>query len=269
MMTNIVTFNEKNIKGLSRREALLIGKLLSTNDKVLTVDTISKHLGCSRAIARSIAYRLAGKGWLERIGRNKYVLLPFGPPTALHEVELTLLFRPSYLSYWSALSFYGLTEHEPYKVFLATNRRPSVGEVEVLGVKVRLVYLSARKFFGFKEFKRGSVKGYVAEAEKAIADCLDKPRYCGGIEEVAKALHFGIKELDLSKLSDYARRMGRSVVKRLGYLMDFLGADSSVVRPVEGYAVLDPTKERKGHYSSKWGLLVNVDLAKTAEELRW
>ena len=139
----------------------------------------------------------------------------------------------------------------------------------MLGVEVKLVYLQARKFFGFKEFRSGAVRGYVAEPEKAVADCLAKPRYCGDVGEVAKALYFGAEELGLRKLLSYAERRGRSVYKRLCYLLDLLGFDLSEAKPAKGYAVLDPTRERRGRYDPKWGLLVNVDLRKVLEELSW
>ncbi|MBP1911678.1 hypothetical protein J2747_000937 [Thermococcus stetteri] len=82
-------------------------------------------------------------------------------------------------------------------------------------------------------------------------DCLDKPKYCGGIIEVAKAFR---EELDTEKLREYALRMNNSdTIRRLGHLCDYFGVDIDLPKPkTRNYILLDPTMLREGNVDSKW-----------------
>jgi len=90
-------------------------------------------------------------------------------------------------------------------------------------------------------------------------DCLDKPRYCGGIIEVAKAFR---EELDTEKLREYALRMNNSaVIRRLGYVCDYFGVNIELPKPkTRNYILLDPTMPGEGNVDSKWRVIVNVEL---------
>ncbi len=103
--------------------------------------------------------------------------------------------------------------------------------------------------------------------EKTIADCLDHPEYCGGVEEIAKALFFEHKELDMKKIIENADDIGnKTIIKRLGYLLDLfkyheyehLFKDEKLSK---GYPKLDPKLPKKGTYNDRWKLLVNVDIS--------
>lgn len=99
----------------------------------------------------------------------------------------------------------------------------------------------------------------ITDGEKTVIDCLDKPRYCGGIIEVAKAFR---EELDTERLREYALRMNNSaVIRRLGYLCDYFGVDIDLPKPeTRNYILLDPTMPREGHVDSKWKVIINVEL---------
>ena len=78
----------------------------------------------------------------------------------------------------------------------------------------------------------------------------------------------GLEEIDLEKLTDYAIKTGNNaVIKRLGFIIDFLGLDSmDMENKISGsYSILDPTKGKNGRYNSKWKLLINV----SERELKW
>ena len=130
---------------------------------------------------------------------------------------------------------------------------------EIFGTEFRFVYLSEKKFFGFTELNISGYSVYISDKEKTIVDCLDKPRYCGGMTEVMKAFSMA-DELNMDKLIDYAIKMGGAVVKRLGVILDMHGIDSKPLKDhVSGsYAVFDPTRERRGRYNSKWKIVVNL-----------
>jgi len=127
---------------------------------------------------------------------------------------------------------------------------------------------SEKKFFGFDDVLISNVRVKISDKEKTIVDCLDKPKYCGGIGEITKAIFFAKEEIDLEKLTDYAIKTGNNaVIKRLGFIIDFLGLDSKnlVSKISDSYSILDSTKEKTGKYDPKWKLLINV----SERELKW
>ncbi|MGH7772082.1 MAG: type IV toxin-antitoxin system AbiEi family antitoxin domain-containing protein, partial [Candidatus Binatia bacterium] len=86
--------------------------------------------------------------------------------------------------------------------------------------------------------------------------------------EIAKALSAAWKELDETKLREYAIKIGNSaVVKRLGFLMEILAlGDPQALRKAthlaSGFSPLDPTLPKKGRHSRRWGLLINAEVGR-------
>jgi predicted transcriptional regulator of viral defense system len=104
----------------------------------------------------------------------------------------------------------------------------------------------------------------ITNKEKTIVDCLDKPKYGGGIVEAAKALKE--KNLDFKRIADYARNMNNSAVtRRLGYLCEQLNIPINLptkeikiyLNKVRNYLPLDPTMPKEGHLDSTWQLIIN------------
>ncbi len=72
--------------------------------------------------------RLEQGGWLRRIERGLYMLIPLesGPDRTWTQDSLvigTRLAEPSAVSYWSAFRYWNLTEQLPHIVFILTPRR--------------------------------------------------------------------------------------------------------------------------------------------------
>ena len=74
-----------------------------------------------------ILSRMEEKGFIERIEKGKYLIIPLGSEKGkytLHEfVIASYLVEPYAISYWSALHHYGLTEQIPTTVFVQTPAR--------------------------------------------------------------------------------------------------------------------------------------------------
>lgn len=125
-------------------------------------------------------------------------------------------------------------------------------------------------------FIEGEIAGSkfkVSSREKTVLDCLMYPRYCGGLDEAAKGIWVGRKEIDFAEAFDLAKRLEiSSVIRRLGYILEVLNI-AKQVREEEiasmkfaGYIWLDPLapkRPEKSRYSPKYGLIFN----RTKEEL--
>ena len=262
MVTESVTYGER--KGLSKKESYLLSYLAENRKNIFGLKDVEKVLNCNYESAKVAVSRLAKKGWVERIGKGKYLIIPLSAGTkseySEHEFIIASLFE-GYIGYWSALNYYGFSEQIPNKIFIASPKR--LRDRIIFGIKYKFVYLSAGKFFGFQEFRLSGFKIRISDKEKTIVDCLDKPKYSGGIEEIAKALYLARDELDFDKMVKYSLRMNNNaIIKRLGFLLDLLGLEEEKrLRRFIGkrYAILDPSKPKKGEFNSKWRLVVNVD----------
>ncbi len=203
--------------------------------------------------------RLKAKGLIAEVEKGKYLLLGFEPERVLSDPLFIAchLVTPAYVSYWSALHFYGFTEQVPLTVFVATTKKKR--PVAFHGFRFRFVAVQPRKFFGYRREMVNQLPTLIADEAKSIVDSLDLPRYAGGIAEVAKALRAALKVVDVPSLVEYANRMGdKSLGSRLGFLLETLG------QPVEGLThsdtpvKLDPTRPRNGQYVPRWRVIVNL-----------
>ncbi|TET71564.1 MAG: hypothetical protein E3J56_06515 [Candidatus Aminicenantes bacterium] len=240
----------------------LINKLAKKGN-IFTFNEAKDTFGTNFYVTKVILSRLEKRGWIERIEKGKYIIIPLGAEKGkytLNEFVIgSLLVKPYAIAYWSALNFYGLTEQIPNTVFMQTTARKKKQEIDVFGVKYKLVRIKKEKIFGLRTEWIEETEINITDREKTIIDCLDKPQYCGGVVEVAKALRK--ENLNHEKIVKYAREIGNSgVIRRLGYLCDFLRIDIDVpMIETRNYLLLDPTMPHKGKKDAKWRVIVNLD----------
>ncbi|MCC7353493.1 MAG: hypothetical protein IT330_07015 [Anaerolineae bacterium] len=193
------------------------------------------------------------------VENGKYLLLGFEPERVLSNPLFIAshLVAPAYVSYWSALYFYGFTEQVPLTAFAATTKkkRPVVFQ----GFRFRFATVQPRKFFGYRREIVGGLPILIADEAKTIVDSMDQPRYAGGITEVAKALRAALEVTDVPTLIEYANRVGdRSLGSRLGYLLSVLGCSAEGLLHSASPVKLDATRPRDGSTDSRWRVAVNV-----------
>lgn len=103
--------------------------------------------------------------------------------------------------------------------------------------------------FGTSTLWRGRTKILLSDVHRTVVDLLDDPSAGGGIRHVEGCLrsYLAAKDVDLSRLMDYADRLGNGAVfKRMGFLGERLHAPADFVeacaqRLTKGNAKLDPT----------------------------
>lgn len=237
---------------------------LAKKGDTFSIENVLSTTNIQKEVLWVILSRLEKKGWIERIEKGKYMIIPLGAEKGkytLNEFVIgSLLVNPYSVAYWSALNFYGLTEQIPNTVFLQTTSRKKKQATEVFGVRYRIVKIKEEKFFGIRNEWIENTQVHITDKEKTLLDCLDKPQYCGGVIEVAKALKYG-SELDKKKLVDYAQKLNNSgVIRRLGYLCDLFAIDIGIPKiKTRNYLLLDPTMSHKGQKNAKWRLIMNLD----------
>jgi len=236
---------------------------LAKKGNTLTFEDALKVSNLSRESLRVFLLRLENRGIIERIEKGKYLIIPLGAEKGkytLHEFIIgSTLIEPYSIAYWSALNYYGLTEQIPTTVFLQTTARKKNQDIKVFSVKYQVVKIKKEKVFGIRKEWIEETQINITDKEKTIIDCLDKPQYCGGIIEVAKALKNN--KFDRKKLENYAQRIGNSgVLRRLGYLCELLNIKIKLPKlNTRNYLLLDPTMPEKDTKNARWRLIINLD----------
>ncbi|WP_456366607.1 type IV toxin-antitoxin system AbiEi family antitoxin domain-containing protein [Thermococcus sp.] len=238
---------------------------LSELGDAFTKKEAQEKLGMSTKQLNYYLEALLREGFLRRVAKGIYTLsLEPGRASSPHEFVLGQLLVPSgAVAYWSALNYYGMTEQIPRTVFIQTPVKKGYQKLLILdGKRFKVIVVSPEKFFGISTIRLGRRKVRITDPEKTIVDCLDKPKYCGGIIEVLKALKNA--RLDYEKLLGYAERMkSRAVLKRLGFLSERLGLGIEKEiklseRDRKSFALLDPSMPPEGRFNYRWGLRINV-----------
>lgn len=128
--------------------------------------SVANILGLRYASTNPVLDRLTRKGVLVRLRRDRYVL-PEGMSEKSHKIANELV-KPSYISFWTALSDAGYTTQVPRVVQSATTKRSCAIEQEGLPT-FQYVHLPEKLFFGFAPDAEGVFR---AEPEKALLDLL-------------------------------------------------------------------------------------------------
>ncbi|MFH0970738.1 MAG: type IV toxin-antitoxin system AbiEi family antitoxin [Candidatus Diapherotrites archaeon] len=257
-------------RGLGSAESRILSDLASEGRVIFSIDELSKKTS-SRPLARKMASTLSRKKWVERLSRGLYLILELAAGSKPEWSEdsfyiASKLARPYYLGYLSMLHYYSWTEQVPNTISVVTTKitTPKI----IHGTKYEFVTLSKKKFFGYKET---NIRGHtivVSDPEKTLVDALDHPEYCGGIDEVKKAIVYA--KVDWGKVITYAERMGNGAIyKRMGFLLEEMGVPISKEiiedlrgRLTTGYAPLYPTAGNTGKYNTRWNIQINTDISR-------
>src|SRR3989338_89861 len=164
---------KKTRKGLGEKSALLLSTLAEKNKNLFTLDEALAILKEKKSSVTKLLHDLTKNNWLFRLSRGKYLILPLEagvkPEFTEHEfIIASNLITISYISYWSALNYYGFTEQVSKTVFVATPKRKR--EMNLLGLKIKFVTINKDKFFGFKKILVNNHPVNIAEKEKVIVD---------------------------------------------------------------------------------------------------
>jgi len=203
--------------------------------------------------------RLRDKGLVDKVEKGKYLLLGLEPERVLSNPLFIAshLVAPAYVSYWSALHFYGFTEQVPLTIFVAATKKKR--PVSFRNFRFRFATIKTAKFFGYRRGLMGDLPVVVADEAKAIVDSLDLPDYAGGVAEVAGTLQAALDTVDVETLIEYANRIGdNSLGSRLGYLLEAFGRSVEGLVHSIGPVRLDPSRPRVGRIDTRWWVVVNV-----------
>lgn len=260
-------------RSLSANEARVILSLEASRREEVSLDSVQQLAGVSRGYARKLAHTLVAKGWLQRVGRGEYLLIParHGPGTGPDTDPLRFgarIARPYYFGFATAAELLGLLPQASRVYYVVTTAR-GASRLEH-AAQFRRIRVSTHRFFGTRRMTRRGVRMVVSDVERTLLDCLARPDLAGGLGGVLRILESAGQRLDWPRLDQYLDRIGeRSLALRLGFLVEQLPAGPrppaawlrrTIARPEEPFVPLGPPKEfgRRGPHDPRWHVIRNV-----------
>ena len=261
--------------GKSQRTQLLQG-LIESGLRVFEIEDVKAivhKLNLNTANVSRLISRLIKEGWLESIKKGVYKLTPSTGISPIHEFEIAMhLVKPAMISFYSAFYQHGLTEQLPRIVYISTLKESSAPQKGLFkkkagfnfhGIEYQIIQVKKDKFYGGEKAWRGESHFIVGDLERTLLEGFAMPQYCGGFPEVMYGLEQSLEKLNLERLVSYAKRWDIAVCRRVGWALEQLGVENEQTLSLaqiesSGYRRLDPSREPKGKYSSKWRLQINL-----------
>lgn len=245
---------------------------------LITTERSAELLGLPPDRASLTLGRLVQRGWLTRVRRGLYLILPLEAGRegiAIEDPWLLAreLYAPCYIGGWTAAEHWGLTEQLFRSTFVVTAATIRHSAETFLGAEFHLVRIAHERVARAAVLWRGRERVAISDRELTIADALAAPAWLGGIRPLGDVLrrYQDSKEWNPQHLIERLEEIGSGAAfKRLGYLAEtVLDADrhlvdAALVRRTKGLVKLDPTVTNRGRIHTRWRLWVNVPLERGA-----
>lgn len=250
-----------------------LGMLVREAGEIFTVRTASVILGISNIETAKILARWAQQGWLTRIRRGFYAIVPIEASDTKQALEdawiiIPELFSPCYVGGWSAAEYWDLTEQLFRDICVLTEKPVIHKKKEIHNIPFLLSHIPASLNFGTKTVWKKGNKIQVSDPHKTILDMLRTPHLGGGIQHIIDCFKEYIKSnhSNYEQLMTYAIKMNNGAVfKRLGFLSsELIGANESLTllcheRLTKGTTHIDPSF-KNGKLITRWRLILPENL---------
>jgi len=180
-------------------------KLSEKGVSIFTPLEFRRLTGLSSIASQRILERYTQRGLFCRLKKGLYALTL---TKSSSWVIANRLIKPSYISYESALSYYGIIPETVYSITSATTKKPK--EIEVKGESFVYHSLKRNVFTGYAPLEMNGQTILVAEPEKALCDYL----YLVFLKKKKLNERLNIRKISLVKLIKYANLFKPKVFTR-------------------------------------------------------
>lgn len=215
---------------------------------LFTFNEFVKITGKSIKYSRTYIYRLKKDKLIFEIEKGKYTL---------HDDPLifaSLITAPSYISFWTALRFYNVTDQLPLGIMIASKRHRK--EINFFNTKIK--FYKMKYLWGYRKIRYNDFDIFIAELEKNIIDSV-----ASGLVPLSEIVDVLINEkINTAKLKEFAIKTGsKSLIKRIGFLLDKIKVDADeMLKYIDyNYIVLNINHKSKGDKNKKWRIIDNLN----------
>lgn len=261
----------------------LLERAVNEFGSIFTLDQISSLPDNQRLTPqqiRKLISKLAQSGWIEILKRGTYVVkspLYSGdiPPFAIANA----LVHPMAISHWSALAHHGFSTQNPSMIQASTPVKVVTPEMRqgkayrprgraswrAFDLEFEFIYVKKDRFWGFqKQWVNSWAQVDITDKERTVLDLIVRSELFGGISAASEIMEGALAQIDLSRLVTYALRYDiGAVIKRLGWLLERMGADANLLLPLHNYPVtgtvlLDSNQPRSEKNDPSWQINENL-----------
>jgi len=257
--------------GIGEERLALLERLHRAAKGPFTAHDAASFLALPVDKVRLLLRDLARAGWLVRVRRGLYGLVPLGAtsPKEWREDPWSIaakLWDPCYIGGWTALEHWHLTEQHFRDVVVFTARSVRSTNPEVQGVRYRIRRVKKSMLFGTRNAWREQTRVNVSDPTRTLIDVLSEPALGGGIQHVSECVvaYMESEHRSTDLLIEYGRKAAnRALFKRLGYILETVGMEADLVERCRGeisagISSLDPAAKARGTTLRRWNLRVNA-----------
>ncbi len=173
---------------------------------VFTPREFERIFGVSSGAARQFIHTYVEKNFFIKLRNGLYILEEKQPPVYF---LANRIYRPSYVSLETALSYYGIIPETIYSITSVTSK--STQKFDTLGMNFNYTRIKQKAFQGYTVKKEAGHSYYIAEPEKALADYL----YLVSVGKRTWNDRFYTKNISRKKLIAYADLFERRKITEL------------------------------------------------------
>lgn len=247
-----------SVESLSPTEQRIYSQLYS--QRIITTKDVKGIVGAPHKSANYIN-NLRRKGYLQKIRKGLHAIVPpklvgeeFKPDKFLVASKLK---DDYYLAYHSALELHGVAQ-SAYKTVWISCKNPSPS-FSYQGIDYQFV--TSKHDFGLTQMQRQNNSLRVSDREKTLLDCIRRPKYAGGWEELVKSIE-SFPSITSERLLGYLEKFSeQGLYQKTGFVLKNI----ELPIPEETIAKLQShvgqrtyyiDKDKQSHYVSAWNLMV-------------
>ncbi|MGB7056046.1 MAG: hypothetical protein WBE28_12080 [bacterium] len=260
-------------KTLGPVSAKLISDLYDMGKIIFTATDISKSIGLESNAVRKLIHDLTKRDIIARLKPGKYIIIPqeLGQESAYignwYVAAREIVKSPDYyISHYSAMDIHNMLTHPVTKVYITTPTQEYRKHRIIGNTSFEFIYTDKTNIWGIGSiWVTKTEKVRVGDIERTIIDCLNMPKYCGGIMEVVRGIWLQRDMIDFDKFYQYVMKFDKIIViKRAGYILENLNLNDDAYlnrfreKSNNRYYRLDPLISTDKTYKNSWRIIANI-----------
>ena len=261
----------------------LLERTVNEFGPIFTLDQISSLPDDQKLTSqqiRKLVSKLAQSEWIEILKRGTYAVKSSLyssdiPPFAIANA----LVHPMAISHWSAQAHHGFSTQNPTMIQASTPTKVFTPEMRqgkayrprgracwrAFDLEFEFIYVNKKWFWGFqKQWVNSWTQVNITDRERTILDLIARPDLFGGIRAASEIMEDALAQINLDQLVIYALRYDVcAVIKRLGWLLEIMGAYTNRLIPLQNYPItgtilFDPNQPRSNKQNPSWKINENL-----------
>lgn len=251
---------------MKRYQKILNLKVFNVND----VNELTKNVDTTKSLIRNLLL----KGYIKRVKHNLYVICDVISKNTIPDQYMiaSRIKDDAYVSYHSALEYYGVKNQVFYEVYVSTSKRFTNFEFEGISYK----YVNSVHNFGINQVNNAI---RITDKERTFIDCINRSDLAGGNEELIMCLEL-LGKLDGEKVLEYLKKYNSNKLYiKVGFFLELYrehyGIEKEIIEKCRNKCkekklfFNEETKRMESKYIKEWNLTVPKIFINKGEGLYW